>query len=335
MKVLVTGCAGFIGMHTAERLLARGDAVIGIDNLNDYYDPRLKQARLARLADRPGFTFSRVDIADAAALEACFREHRPQRVVHLAAQAGVRYSLKNPQAYVSANLTGFVNVLEGCRHHGVEHLVYASSSSVYGHNTALPFSVGQDVDHPVSLYAATKKSNELMAHAYSHLFRLPTTGLRFFTVYGPWGRPDMALWLFTEAILAGRPINVFNEGRMRRDFTYVDDIVESVVRLVDHVATPAAGYDRAHPNPAVSDAPYRVYNIGNHSPVELTRFIAAIEDALGRKAVRNLMPMQAGDVEATYADVSALEAAVDFRPDTPIEDGIRRFVQWYREWTGQ
>ncbi|MFN7752502.1 MAG: NAD-dependent epimerase [Pseudomonadota bacterium] len=335
MKVLVTGCAGFIGMHTAERLLARGDAVIGIDNLNDYYDPRLKQARLARLADRPGFTFSRVDIADAAALEACFREHRPQRVVHLAAQAGVRYSLKNPQAYVSANLAGFVNVLEGCRHHGVEHLVYASSSSVYGHNTALPFSVGQDVDHPVSLYAATKKSNELMAHAYSHLFRLPTTGLRFFTVYGPWGRPDMALWLFTEAILAGRPINVFNEGRMRRDFTYVDDIVESVVRLVDHVATPAAGYDRAHPNPAVSDAPYRVYNIGNHSPVELTRFIAAIEDALGRKAVRNLMPMQAGDVEATYADVSALEAAVDFRPDTPIEDGIRRFVQWYREWTGQ
>ncbi len=335
MKVLVTGCAGFIGMHTAERLLARGDAVIGIDNLNDYYDPRLKQARLARLADRPGFTFSRVDIADAAALEACFREQRPQRVVHLAAQAGVRYSLKNPQAYVSANLAGFVNVLEGCRHHGVEHLVYASSSSVYGHNTALPFSVGQDVDHPVSLYAATKKSNELMAHAYSHLFRLPTTGLRFFTVYGPWGRPDMALWLFTEAILAGRPINVFNEGRMRRDFTYVDDIVESVVRLVDHVATPAAGYDRAHPNPAVSDAPYRVYNIGNHSPVELTRFIAAIEDALGRKAVRNLMPMQAGDVEATYADVSALEAAVDFRPDTPIEDGIRRFVQWYREWTGQ
>ncbi len=335
MKVLVTGCAGFIGMHTTERLLARGDAVIGIDNLNDYYDPRLKQARLARLADRPGFTFSRVDIADAAALEACFREQRPQRVVHLAAQAGVRYSLKNPQAYVSANLAGFVNVLEGCRHHGVEHLVYASSSSVYGHNTALPFSVGQDVDHPVSLYAATKKSNELMAHAYSHLFRLPTTGLRFFTVYGPWGRPDMALWLFTEAILAGRPINVFNEGRMRRDFTYVDDIVESVVRLVDHVATPAAGYDRAHPNPAVSDAPYRVYNIGNHSPVELTRFIAAIEDALGRKAVRNLMPMQAGDVEATYADVSALEAAVDFRPDTPIEDGIRRFVQWYREWTGQ
>ncbi len=236
---------------------------------------------------------------------------------------------------MSANLAGFVNVLEGCRHHGVEHLVYASSSSVYGHNTSLPFSVGQDVDHPVSLYAATKKSNELMAHAYSHLFRLPTTGLRFFTVYGPWGRPDMALWLFTEAILAGRPINVFNEGRMRRDFTYVDDIVESVVRLVDHVATPAAGYDRAHPNPAVSDAPYRVYNIGNHSPVELTRFIAAIEDALGRKAVRNLMPMQAGDVEATYADVSALEAAVDFRPDTPIEDGIRRFVQWYREWTGQ
>ena len=335
MKVLVTGCAGFIGMHTSERLLARGDAVIGIDNLNDYYDPRLKQARLARLADRPGFTFSRVDIADAAALEACFREYRPQRVVHLAAQAGVRYSLKNPQAYVSANLAGFVNVLEGCRHHGVEHLVYASSSSVYGHNTALPFSVGQDVDHPVSLYAATKKSNELMAHAYSHLFRLPTTGLRFFTVYGPWGRPDMALWLFTEAILAGRPINVFNEGRMRRDFTYVDDIVESVVRLVDHVATPAAGYDRAHPNPAVSDAPYRVYNIGNHSPVELTRFIAAIEDALGRKAVRNLMPMQAGDVEATYADVSALEAAVDFRPDTPIEEGIRRFVQWYRQWTGQ
>jgi len=335
MKILVTGCAGFIGMHVAERLLARGDTVIGIDNLNDYYDPRLKQARLARLNGRPGFTFLKVDISDTGALETCFREQQPQRVVHLAAQAGVRYSLKNPQAYVSANLAGFVNVLEGCRHHGVEHLVYASSSSVYGHNTTLPFSVSQDVDHPVSLYAATKKSNELMAHAYSHLFRLPTTGLRFFTVYGPWGRPDMALWLFTDAILAGRPIDVFNEGRMRRDFTYVDDIVESVVRLVDHVATAAAGYDRAQPNPAVSDAPYRVYNIGNHSPVELTRFIAAIEDALGRKAVRNLLPMQAGDVEATYADVAALEAAGDFRPDTPIEEGIARFVRWYREWTGR
>ena len=334
MKILVTGCAGFIGMHTCERLLARGDEVVGIDNLNDYYDPALKQARLARLLDHPAFHFERLDIAEPGALDRVFAAHRPQRVVNLAAQAGVRYSLKNPQAYVTSNLTGFVNVLEACRHHSVEHLVYASSSSVYGHNADLPFRVEQDVDHPVSLYAATKKSNELMAHCYSHLFRLPTTGLRLFTVYGPWGRPDMAPWLFTRAILDGKPIDVFNEGRMRRDFTYIDDIVEGVLRVIDHVATPEAGYDRRAPNAAVSDAPYRLYNIGNENPVQLLDFIAAIEDALGRKAVRNLLPMQPGDVEATFADVSALDDAVGFKPATPIESGVRRFVEWYRTWAG-
>jgi UDP-glucuronate 4-epimerase len=332
MKILLTGCAGFIGMHTCERLLARGDEVIGVDNLNDYYDPALKRARLERLLPHPSFRFERVDISDAGALDTLFATTRPQRVINLAAQAGVRYSLKHPQAYVASNLTGFVNVLEACRHHAVEHLVYASSSSVYGHNTDLPFRVEQDVDHPVSLYAATKKSNELMAHCYSHLFRLPTTGLRFFTVYGPWGRPDMALWLFTRAILDGKPIDVFNEGRMRRDFTYIDDIVEGVVRVVDHVATPDASYDRRTPNAAVSDAPYRLYNIGNQNPVQLLDFIAAIEDALGRKAVRNLLPMQPGDVEATFADVSALDRAVGFKPATPIEVGVRRFVEWYRGW---
>jgi UDP-glucuronate 4-epimerase len=335
MKILLTGCAGFIGMHTCERLLARGNEVIGVDNLNDYYDPALKQARLDRLLSHPAFRFHRLDISDAGALDEVFAAYRPQRVVNLAAQAGVRYSLKNPQAYVTSNLTGFVNVLEACRHHAVEHLVYASSSSVYGHNADLPFRVEQDVDHPVSLYAATKKSNELMAHCYSHLFRLPTTGLRFFTVYGPWGRPDMALWLFTRAILDGRPIDVFNEGRMRRDFTYIDDIVEGVVRVVDRVATPDAGYDRRVPNAAVSDAPYRLYNIGNQSPVQLLDFIAAIEDALGRKAVRNLLPMQPGDVEATFADVSALDAAVGFKPCTPIDTGVRRFVEWYLGWTAR
>jgi UDP-glucuronate 4-epimerase len=332
LKILLTGCAGFIGMHTCERLLARGDEVVGVDNLNDYYDPALKQARLERLLGHPSFRFERLDIAEAGALDQVFATHRPQRVVNLAAQAGVRYSLKNPQAYVSSNLTGFVNMLEACRHHSVEHLVYASSSSVYGHNADLPFRVEQDVDHPVSLYAATKKSNELMAHCYSHLFRLPTTGLRFFTVYGPWGRPDMALWLFTRAILDGKPIDVFNEGRMRRDFTYIDDIVEGVVRVIDHVATPDPAYDRHTPNAAVSDAPYRLYNIGNQDPVQLLDFIAAIEDALGRKAVCNLLPMQAGDVEATFADVSALDRAVGFRPATPIEVGVRRFVEWYRGW---
>ncbi len=332
MKILLTGCAGFIGMHTCERLLARGDEVVGVDNLNDYYDPALKQARLARLVDHPSFRFERLDIADAGALDQAFATHRPQRVVNLAAQAGVRYSLKNPQAYVTSNLTGFVNVLEACRHHAVEHLVYASSSSVYGHNTDLPFRVEQDVDHPVSLYAATKKSNELMAHCYSHLFRLPTTGLRFFTVYGPWGRPDMAPLLFTSAILDGKPIDVFNEGRMRRDFTYIDDIVEGVVRVIDHVATPDPAYDRRTPNAAASDAPYRLYNIGNQNPVQLLDFIAAIEDALGRKAVRNLLPMQAGDVEATFADVSALDKAVGFKPATPIDVGVRRLVEWYRGW---
>jgi len=335
MNILVTGCAGFIGMHTCERLLARGDQVTGIDNLNDYYDPALKQARLARLTADPAFRFERMDIAEPDALNRLFARHPQQRVIHLAAQAGVRYSLKNPQAYVASNLTAFVNVLEACRHQGVEHLVYASSSSVYGHNADLPFRVEQDVDHPVSLYAATKKSNELMAHCYSHLFRLPTTGLRFFTVYGPWGRPDMAYWLFTRAILEGRPIDVFNQGRMRRDFTYIDDIVEGVVRVLDQIAVAEPGYDRHHPTPAASDAPYRLYNIGNSQPVELLDFIGAIEDALGRKAVRNLLPMQAGDVEATYADVSALERAVGFRPVTPIEVGVGRFVDWYREWTSR
>jgi len=335
MNILVTGCAGFIGMHTCERLLARGDQVTGIDNLNDYYDPALKQARLARLTADPAFRFERMDIAEPDALNRLFARHPQQRVIHLAAQAGVRYSLKNPQAYVASNLTAFVNVLEACRHQGVEHLVYASSSSVYGHNADLPFRVEQDVDHPVSLYAATKKSNELMAHCYSHLFRLPTTGLRFFTVYGPWGRPDMAYWLFTRAILEGRPIDVFNQGRMRRDFTYIDDIVEGVVRVLDQIAVAEPGYDRHHPTPAASDAPYRLYNIGNSQPVELLDFIGAIEDALGRKAVRNLLPMQAGDVEATYADVSALERAVGFRPVTPIEVGVGQFVDWYREWTSR
>jgi UDP-glucuronate 4-epimerase len=334
LKVLVTGAAGFIGYHVSERLLARGDDVVGVDNVNDYYDPRLKEARLDLLRRAGGFRFERLDIADADGMRRLFAEARPQRVVNLAAQAGVRYSLVNPQAYVDANLQGFLNVLEGSRHNGVEHLVFASSSSVYGANTAQPFSEHHNVDHPVSLYAATKKANELMAHTYAALFRLPCTGLRFFTVYGPWGRPDMALFKFTRGILEDRPIDVYNYGRMIRDFTYIDDIVEGVVRVVDAVAQSDPAWSGDNPDPARSFAPYRVFNIGNNQPVPLLDFIGALEEALGRKAKMNLMPIQAGDVVSTMADVSELEAAVGFRPRTSIRDGIGRFVNWYKEYYG-
>jgi len=334
MKVLVTGAAGFIGMHCAERLLARGDSVIGVDHLDAYYDVALKEARLVRLQKHPGFGFAKINIADRAAMDALFAHEKPQRVIHLAAQAGVRYSLQNPHAYVDSNLVGFLHVLEGCRHHHVEHLVYASSSSVYGANTTLPFSVHQNVDHPISLYAATKKANELMAHTYSHLYRLPATGLRFFTVYGPWGRPDMALFLFTKAIVEGRPIDVFNNGNMRRDFTYIDDISDGVIRAMDRVAAPDPAFDPAHPDPAASSAPWRLYNIGNHEPVELLRYIEEIENALGRKAVKNLLPMQAGDVIETFADVDALRDDIGFAPKTPVREGVRRFVAWYRSFYG-
>jgi UDP-glucuronate 4-epimerase len=331
MKVLVTGAAGFIGYHVSERLLARGDEVVGLDNVNNYYDVRLKEARLARLEGKPNIQFHRLDVADKGGLQALFKSAQPRRVIHLAAQAGVRYSLENPHAYVDSNLVGFVNILEACRHSAVEHLAYASSSSVYGANTRMPFRVGDTVDHPVSLYAATKKANELMAHTYSHLFGLPTTGLRFFTVYGPWGRPDMALFLFTRAILEGKPIQLFNNGRMRRDFTYIDDIVEGIIRVNDHPAQPDPNWSGDQPNPATSKAPYRVYNIGNHTPVELLDFIAVLEDALGRKAEKQLLPMQPGDVPATWADVDDLARDVGFKPATPITEGIRRFVAWYRD----
>ncbi len=334
MRVLVTGAAGFIGSHLSQRLLARGDEVLGFDNLNDYYDPTLKQARLDRLLPLPGFSFTRASLEDRAAVERAFADFRPQRVVNLAAQAGVRYSLENPHAYIDSNITGFINILEACRHGGVEHLVYASSSSVYGANRKLPFAVEDSVDHPVSLYAATKKANELMAHTYSHLFGLPTTGLRFFTVYGPWGRPDMALFLFTKNILEGRPIDVFNHGRHTRDFTYVDDIVEGVVRTLDRVPGPDPAYDPLLPNPGSSSAPFRVYNIGNHQPVELLRYIEVLEDRLGRKAERNLLPMQPGDVPDTCADVSALARDTGYTPATPIETGVGRFVDWYRDYYG-
>ncbi|MDE1949626.1 MAG: NAD-dependent epimerase [Burkholderiales bacterium] len=330
MKILVTGAAGFIGMTTTLLLLARGDEVVGIDNLNDYYDVRLKQDRLARLTPNPGFRFVKMDVADRPAMARLFAEERFDRVIHLAAQAGVRYSLQNPHAYIDSNIVGFTNILEGCRHGGVRHLVYASSSSVYGGNTKMPFSEHDSVDHPVSLYAATKKANELMAHTYSHLYRLPTTGLRFFTVYGPWGRPDMALFLFTKAILEGRPIDVFNHGRMQRDFTYVDDIAEGVVRVLDRPAEPNPGYRPLEPDPATSDAPFRVFNIGNHSPVQLLEYIGCVESALGRKAQMNLLPMQDGDVPATYADVDALRDWVGFTPATDIRTGVGRFVDWYR-----
>ena len=331
MRVLVTGAAGFIGYHLSERLLARGDEVLGYDNLNPYYDPRLKQARLDRLLPQPGFRFVNAALEDRTALEQAFDGFRPQRVVNLAAQAGVRYSLENPHAYIDSNIVGFTNILEACRHRRVEHLVYASSSSVYGANRKLPFAVEDSVDHPVSLYAASKKANELMAHTYSHLFDLPTTGLRFFTVYGPWGRPDMALFLFTRKILSGEPIDVFNHGRHTRDFTYIDDIVEGVIRTLDRVPGPDPAYDPLLPSPATSSAPYRVYNIGNHQPVELLRYIEVLEDCLGRKAERNLLPLQPGDVPDTYADVSALSRDTGYAPSTPIETGVRRFVDWYRD----
>ena len=328
--ILVTGAAGFIGFHVARRLAAGGRPVIGLDNLNAYYDPRLKQARLDELAKEPHFRFVRLDLADRAGMAALFAEHRFPYVVHLAAQAGVRHSLVDPHAYADANLTGFLNILEGCRHAKSRHLVYASSSSVYGANTRMPFSTGQNVDHPLSLYGATKKANELMAHAYAHLFGLPATGLRFFTVYGPWGRPDMAMWLFTDAILAGRPIKLFNHGKMRRDFTYVDDIVEAVVRLIERPPSGDAHWSGDRPDPATSRAPWRVYNIGNHTPVEVPEVVRLIEEAVGKKAVRELMPMQPGDVPETCADVEDLRRDVGFAPDTPIADGVRRFVEWFR-----
>ena len=331
-KVLVTGSAGFIGFHLCKRLLTDGRQVVGLDNLNDYYDVSLKQARLEQLHASPAFEFVKLDLADRADIEALFARVKPEIVVNLAAQAGVRYSLVNPHAYVEANLAGFVNVLEGCRHHSVKHLVYASSSSVYGANTHMPFSVHDHTDHPVSLYGATKKANELMAHAYSHLYKLPATGLRFFTVYGPWGRPDMALFLFAKAILAGQPIDVFNHGNMRRDFTYVDDIVEGVVRVMAKPAAPDPDWSGERPDPATSRAPHRVYNIGNNQPVELDYLIEVLEKALGRRARKNLLPMQPGDVPATYADIDDLEAAVGFRPVTSIETGVERFVAWYKSY---
>ncbi|MFA7387785.1 MAG: NAD-dependent epimerase [Thiohalobacteraceae bacterium] len=334
MKVLITGAAGFIGSNLALRLLARGDEVIGIDNLNDYYDVELKKARLARTSSHKAYTDVRVDLEDRSAIAEVFDKYRPNRVVNLAAQAGVRYSLENPHAYVDTNLVGFVNILEGCRHNGVEHLVYASSSSVYGANTTMPFSVHHNVDHPVSLYAASKKANELMAHTYSHLFQLPTTGLRFFTVYGPWGRPDMALFMFTRNILAGKPIDVFNYGKHRRDFTYIDDIVEGVVRILDRVAAPNPDWSSDAPDSASSKAPYRLYNIGNNQPVELMHYIKVLEDCLGRKAEMNLLPLQPGDVPDTYADVTDLVSDVDYKPATSVEDGIARFVEWYRDYYG-
>ncbi len=331
-SILVTGAAGFIGFHLCRRLLDEGRAVVGLDNLNDYYDPDLKRARLALLEGRPGFTFVRLDLADRDGMAAMFARERFAGVVNLAAQAGVRYSLTNPHAYADSNVVGFLNVLEGCRHTGVGHLVFASSSSVYGLNTRLPFSVQDPVDHPASLYAATKKANELMAHAYAHLYAIPCTGLRFFTVYGPWGRPDMSLFIFTKAILEGRPIDVFNRGHHERDFTYVDDIVEGVARVIDRPSAPDPAWRGDDPNPASSSAPYRLYNIGNHQAVPLLRMIELLEAALGRTATKNLLPMQPGDVPATYADVESLTQAVGFAPSTPIEEGIRRFVAWYREY---
>ena len=335
MRYLVTGTAGFIGYHVAERLLARGDEVTGLDNVNDYYDVRLKHARMARLDGKRGYDFVKLDVSDNEGMARVFAERKPEVVIHLAAQAGVRYSLTNPHAYVQSNLAGFINVLEGCRHQGVRHLVYASSSSVYGGNTRQPFSIHDNIDHPVSLYAASKKANELMAHTYSHLYNLPTTGLRFFTVYGPWGRPDMAMFLFTKAILEGKPIDVFNHGKMRRDFTYIDDIVEGIVRTADRVAAPNPDYSSEVPDPGTSSAPYRVYNIGNNNPVELMDMIGTLERVLGQKAEKRMLPLQPGDVPATWADVDDLTRDVGFKPSTPIEDGIRRFGAWYRDYYKQ
>ena len=329
--ILVTGAAGFIGFHVAMRLLDRGDHVIGLDNLNDYYDVRLKEARLAQLRPRERFTFIKLDLANRQGMKDLFADQSIQRVVHLAAQAGVRYSLVNPHAYTESNIEGFMNILEGCRHNQIEHLVYASSSSVYGGNTHMPFSIHDNVDHPVSLYAASKKANELMAHCYAHLYRLPCTGLRFFTVYGPWGRPDMALFIFTKAILEGKPIDVFNQGKMKRDFTYIDDIVEGIIRTLDHPATANPSWSGERPDPGTSSAPARIYNIGNHQPVELLDLIGVLEQALGKKAEKRLLPIQPGDVPATYADIDDLTNDVGFRPNTPVEVGIPRFVKWYRE----
>ncbi len=334
MKVLVTGTAGFIGSSVAHHLLSRGDEIIGVDCVNDYYDPKLKEDRLARLITQDGFTEARIALEDNRAMEETFRQYQPDRVIHLAAQAGVRYSIENPHAYVDSNLVGFINILEGCRHNNVEHLVYASSSSVYGGNTTMPFSVHDNVDHPLSLYAATKKANELMAHTYSNLYSLPTSGLRFFTVYGPWGRPDMALFLFTKAMLAGEPIKVFNHGKHRRDFTYIDDIVKGVVKVTDRVAEANPEWKGSAPDPATSSSPYRVYNIGNNKPVELMRYIEVLEQCLGVEATKEYLPLQPGDVPATYADIDALENDVGYRPSTTIETGIERFVAWYRDYYG-
>jgi UDP-glucuronate 4-epimerase len=333
IPVLVTGAAGFIGFHVAAALLAKGRPVVGLDSLVPYYDPKLKEARLAELAKQKGFRFTKLDLADRGGIAALFAEYRFPFVVHLAAQAGVRYSLVDPHAYVDSNLQGFVNVLEGCRHNGCQHLLYASSSSVYGANTKLPFSVHDNVDHPLSLYGASKKANELMAHSYSHLFRLPTTGLRFFTVYGPWGRPDMAMWLFASAIIEGRPIKLFNHGNMRRDFTYIDDVVEAVVRLIDRAPKGNPRWSGDKPDPGSSTAPWRVYNIGNNNPVDVPKVVAILEKELDRTAKIEMLPMQPGDVPATYADVDELMREIDFRPATPIEEGIARFVSWYRNWT--
>lgn len=333
MKVLVTGTAGFIGSHVALRLLERGDEVVGLDNLNDYYDVTLKKARLARFADNPGYTHIQADLADRAAMEQAFAEHRPQRVVHLAAQAGVRYAAQNPHVYTSSNVTGFLHILEGCRHHGVEHLVFASTSSVYGANTAMPFSEHKSAEHPLTLYAATKKANEQMAHSYAHLYGIPCTGLRFFTVYGPWGRPDMALFLFTRAILAGEPIRVFNYGKHKRSFTYVDDIVEGVIRTLDKVPPIDEHWDSNQPDPASSGvAPYRLFNIGNERPVELLKYIEVLEACLGRKAIMEMLPLQPGDVPDTEADVTDLIQAVGYRPQVSVETGVANFVRWYKEY---
>jgi UDP-glucuronate 4-epimerase len=332
--ILVTGAAGFIGYHLTERLLAEGKSVVGLDNLSDYYDVELKRARLARLQARPNFTFAEMDLADEAALSGLFAQHRFKRVFNLAAQAGVRYSLANPQAYIHSNIAGFTTLLEACRHSAVEHLVFASSSSVYGAVTKTPFSVHQNVDHPLNVYAATKKANELLAHVYSHLYALPATGLRFFTVYGPWGRPDMAAFIFTRAILAGEPINVFGEGEMERDFTYVDDIVEAVARTMDRVPTGDPNWSGDRPDPATSNAPYRLYNIGNHTPVKVNRLIQIIEQHTGNKAIRNEMPVQPGEVPATFADVDDLARDVGFAPKTPLETGMKKFIDWYRDFYG-
>ncbi|BDA86199.1 NAD-dependent epimerase [Aureimonas sp. SA4125] len=339
MKYLVTGNAGFIGFHVTRKLLARGDSVVGFDVVNDYYDPALKEARLQLLEEEAracqgSYAFVRADLASRQAVEACFAEHRPDKVIHLAAQAGVRYSIENPHAYVESNIVAFTNILEACRHGGVQHLTYASTSSVYGADTAMPFSEHQSADHPLQFYAATKRANELMAHSYSHLFRLPTTGLRFFTVYGPWGRPDMALFLFTRCILEGRPIKLFNNGQHTRDFTFVEDIAEGVIRASDDVARPNPDWDSDRPDPATSNAPFRLFNIGNNDPVQLTAYVDALEEALGKKAERELLPLQPGDVPDTFADVSELVRAVGYRPATPVKEGVARFVEWYRSYHG-